>query len=159
MTTFETVAASAARSKIVACEGQFEAWQIDHEKAMVVFSCETLLANLVETYGSLTALNADYARYVFANPNSYNYDFDQGIKKMFLDWLVLSSKVERDLVRWCTSQGYSVNNADLLTSRIADARIAASKDFDEDATELIYRSMPHLDDVESVARATCDWPE
>jgi hypothetical protein len=137
-------------SKIEACNDQYEVWKEDHAFAKLVFDCDDLLDDLVETYESIDSLHRDFVDRVTENSRTYSASADEAIHDLCRKWLDLARRVKTNLLDAYKSEGYSFDHETPFTEKLKLAEESEAVGFDVYARQKFEEFMPSFDKLNSV---------
>ncbi len=157
MTVFEK-ARSAVEQRLGACNAEFEAWKIDHEKAMLLFDCEELLESMVELFDDIDNLNRQYSDDVLSGVTSYDEEFDDRIKTLCIGWLNLAEEIRDGTLAWCKAQ-YDVSGEEAFLKKLATALESKQHGFDTYAIEKanVFRAV--IGTLNPIQTPIASWPD
>lgn len=139
-----------AEDKLLSCRSQQEMWKTSHDEAMEVFSLQDLIGDIIELFSSINKLDKKYTDFIRREPAWYTYEFDEGLKDLYRDFLTVS----RDTIETVSGHekaGWIVDNAEELRSIVVRMEKAAEQDFDGDSLAEAERLVPNTATLRQLA--------
>jgi hypothetical protein len=111
---------NAVRRCLRSCEERRELWKEDHDLAMVCCDVQEQLALLSYLFERINRADEAVREAVFAGREDHSPEFDSELENIYREWADVAGKY-LSIVRKLESQGFSVEEAGELRSRLREA--------------------------------------